>query len=103
MAWLLKDGEVLASCDDVFAAPLSRIPIGSPVGAQLIQARRLHFASSKGADFAFLDADRVVQNLCSVGPWRPIVTKHSGTLIVVADRGAFVRWGLAPGDHLEIR
>ena len=103
MAWLLKDGEVLASCDDIFAAPLSRIPVGSPVGAQLIQARRLHFAGSKGADVALLDPDRVVRDLGSFGPWRPIVAKHSGAMIVVADRGAFVRWGLVPGDHLEFR
>ncbi len=103
MAWLLKDGEVLASCDDTPAAPLSRIPVGSPVGAQLIRARRLHFAGAKGADVASLDTDRIVRDLGSFGPWRPIVTKRSGAMIVVADRGAFVRWGLAAGDQLEFR
>ena len=103
MAWLLKDGEVLASCDGVSAAPLTRIPVGSPIGAQLIQAKRLHFAGAKGADVASLDTERVVKALCSFGPWQPIVTKHSDALLVVAARGAFARWGLELGDHLEVR
>lgn len=103
MAWLLKDGEVLASCDGISASPLARIPVGSPVGAQLIQAKRLHFAGTNGADVASLDAESVVQALCSFGPWRPIVKKRSDVMLVVAHRGTFARWGLALGDRLEVR
>lgn len=103
MAWLLKDGEVLASCEGMFAAPLARLPIGSPVGAQLIQAKRVHFAGTRGADVVALDAGRVVQALFSLGPWRPIFIKRPDTMLVVAERGAIARWGLELGDRLEVR
>ncbi|HUY07747.1 MAG TPA: hypothetical protein VMU99_10855 [Acidimicrobiales bacterium] len=103
MAWLLKDGEVLASCDDASAGPLSRIPIGSPVGAQLLSITRLHIAGAKGADIASLDAERVVRAISSFRPWRPILAKNPGKMFVVAERGAFARWGLTVGDRLEVR
>ena len=103
MAWLLRDGEVLASCDDVTVAPLSRLPVGLPVGAQLVKAKRLHFAGARGADVASLDGERTVATLSSLGPWRPVISKRSGSTLVVARRGTFARWGIELGDHLEVR
>ena len=103
MAWLLREGEVLASCTAASAHPFARIPIGELVGSQLLPAQRLCFSGAKGIDVATLDTNHVVLKSSSVRRFRPLFTTSAAVTIVVAERGAFSRWNLAVGDRLEIR
>jgi hypothetical protein len=103
MAWLLRDGDVLASCVAVSVGPFARIPIGIIEGAQVLPAQRLCFVGRGGADVAVLDRDRFVIALSSVRARRPVFTRSAGVTIVVAQHGAFSRWNLVAGDQLEIR
>lgn len=104
MAWLLRNGQVLASCTYVHAVPMARVPIDPFVGAQLISAKPILFTRASGADIAVLDDDHKVKDLASYRGWRPIATRKSSmTMLIVAERGAFLRWGLTDGDRLEIR
>lgn len=104
MAWLLRNGQVLASCTYVDAVPLARIPIDPFVGAQLICAKPILFTRASGADIAVLDEDHRVKDLASYRGYRPIARRRSAmTMLIVAERGAFLRWGLLDGDRIEIR
>ena len=103
MAWLLREGEVLASCTAIEAHPFARIPVGVLEGAQLLPAQRVCFVRRSGADVAVLDLDHFVIALASVNPGRPVFTRSRGAKLVVAEYGAFSRWNLAEGDRLEIR
>jgi uncharacterized membrane protein (UPF0127 family) len=36
-------------------------------------------------------------------PWRMSVPRRRGRSVIEAQAGAFERWGLRVGDHLELR
>jgi hypothetical protein len=103
MAWLLREGEVLASCVTLNARPFARVPVGILEGSQVLPAQRVCFVRRSGADIAVLDCEQIVITLVSVGSLRPVFTRGTGEKIIVAQYGAFSRWNLAIGDRLEIR
>lgn len=103
MSWLLRDGEVLASCASVPGGLFGRVPVGVLMGAQLLPAQRLCLVGPDGADIALMDHEHVVRSLGSHGPWRPVFSQGQGMTMMVAERGAFSRWRLRVGDRLEIR
>jgi uncharacterized membrane protein (UPF0127 family) len=108
MAWLLRDGEVLAAADVVTAfGERLRIALGPDhlEGAVFVRAAKsAHTLGTRTPiDVAFCDRDLVVVSTRSMRPRRvglPCWRAHS---VIEAEAGAFERWRLRPGDHLELR
>ena len=107
MAWLLRQGEVLASLE-VARASAGRVrgvlKRGTQVGALLFVARRsAHTLGARAVlDVAFLDADLVVLSTCRMRPNRIGLPRRHAHAVLEAEAGAFERWNLRPGDRLEI-
>jgi uncharacterized protein len=105
---LLRDGDVLASAEIVSGAlPATFCLAGrNQIDGALVANRALivHTAGARTAvDAAFLDADMVVLATVRLPPWR-LARRRRGTRTVVhAPAGSFERWGLVPGDKLELR
>ena len=108
MAWLLRDGEVLAAADVVtsFGGRL-RATLGPEHldGVLLVRpARSAHTLGTRAPiDVAFCDRELVVVSTRSMRPRRvglPCWRAHS---VIEAEAGAFERWRLRPGDRLELR
>jgi uncharacterized membrane protein (UPF0127 family) len=108
MAWLLRDGEVLAAAEVVtsFGERL-RASLGPDHldGALLMRpARSAHTLGTRTSiDVAFCDRELVVVTTRSMRPRRvglPCLRAHS---VLEAEAGAFERWRLRPGDRLELR
>ena len=107
-AWLLRDGEVLAALEvtesrqERMQGLLDREGIA---GAILI--RPAHSVHSVGMQFpldvAVCDKDLVVLRTLSLRPGRLTRPSLKGSCIIEAEKGAFDRWNLRPGDRLEIR
>ncbi|MGH9137277.1 MAG: DUF192 domain-containing protein [Acidimicrobiales bacterium] len=107
MAWLLREGEVLASLEiaasrrDRAAGLLGRSGIE---GALLIEAARsVHTIGMKfPIDVAFVDADGVVLRTRTLRPWRLTMPVRGASRVVEAEAGTFASWDLQPGDKLEV-
>ena len=108
MAWIVRDGQVLASVD-VAASFRSRLKglLGRDEfeGALLLRpARSVHtFGMRFPLDVAYLDKDLCVVRISRMRPWRlglPVVTAHA---VLEAEAGAFALWGLRVGDVLELK
>ncbi len=105
MAWLLRDGQVLASLEVLESARPVALRRAPEHAARLVRGSRglTALAGPSGMDVAWLDGDLVVLALRSFRPyglprWRP-----GAAGLLEAERGAFGRWGLAAGDRLEIK
>ncbi len=107
-AWLLRDGEVLAALEvtesraERMHGLLDREGID---GAIVIRpARSVHSVGMEFAlDVAFCDKDLVVLRTVSLAPGRVTRPCLKGHCVIEAEKGAFERWKLQPGDRLEIR
>lgn len=107
MAWLLRDGEVLASLEVADAASSrTRGLLGRDGldGALLLRpAAAVHTLGMRfSIDVAFCDADLVVLETVMMPRWRLGRPRPSARAIVEAEAGAFARWRLQPGDALEV-
>ncbi len=108
MAWLLRDGEVLAAADLVTSlSGRLRVALGPDHLDSVLLVRPAKSAHTLGTrtpiDVAFCDRDLVVVSTRSMRPRRvglPCLRAHS---IIEAEAGAFERWRLRPGDQLELR
>ena len=108
MAWLLRDGEVLASLEVAATrAERRRGLLGRDgfEGALLLRpARSVHTLGMRfPLDVAWCDRDLQVLRIACLRPRRvsrPVLRAHS---VLEAEAGSFARWGLAPGDQLELR
>jgi uncharacterized membrane protein (UPF0127 family) len=108
MAWLLRDGEVLAAVDvvtslgDRLRGALGRDHLD---GALLLRpARSVHTVGMRFAlDVAFCDRELVVVSTCSLRPYRVGLPHWRSRTVIEAEAGAFERWRLRPGDQLELR
>jgi uncharacterized protein len=107
MAWLLRDGRVLASLElatsfrDRSRGLLGRDGIE---GAILLEpARSVHTLGMRFAiDVAFCDRTLVVLRTVTMPRnrlGRP--TRHARS-VIEAEAGSFARWTLVPGDQLEV-
>ena len=106
MAWLLRDGDVLASLEvaaDRRARRKGLLGRDGIEGALLLApARSVHSIGMRfPIDVAWLDGDltvlrtvRLVRNRMT----RPVLRARS---VLEAEAGAFARWGLHVGDQLE--
>lgn len=107
-AWLLRDGEVLAAIEitesrkDRMQGLLER---GGIEGAMLIRpARSVHSVGMQFTlDVAFCDRNLVVLRTVCLRPGRLTRPSWKGRSVIEAESGAFERWNVRPGDHLEIR
>jgi hypothetical protein len=106
--WLLRQDVLLATVDvaDTFMSR-SRGLLGrdSFEGALLLtHTRSVHSLFMRfGVDVAFLDRNLVVLDTLTLPPWRVALPRARGRSVLEAERGAFERWGLRPGDQLELR
>jgi uncharacterized membrane protein (UPF0127 family) len=108
MAWLLRDGEVLASVEIASSlAARSRGLLGKRhfEGALLLRrTRSVHTIGMRIAiDVAFLSQDLQVIGTTSMPPYRVALPRRGGRSVLEAEAGAFERWKLVPGDSLEIK
>jgi len=108
MAWLVRDGEVLASLEvaesfrDRSKGLLGRDGVN---GALLIRpAKSVHTLGMRfPIDVAFCDKHFVVLSMITMRRHRMGLPRVRARAVLEAEAGAFERWGLAAGDHLEIK
>ena len=108
MAWLLRDGEVLASLEiaesrrDRRRGLLGRDGIE---GAILLRpARSVHTVGMRfPLDVAFCDADLRVVRVVRMPRHRVSRLVWRSRAVIEAEAGAFDRWNLRPGDELEVK
>jgi uncharacterized membrane protein (UPF0127 family) len=108
MAWLLREGEVLASLELAESRRArSRGLLGRDglEGALLLdRTRSVHTVGMRfPIDVAVCDADLVVLRTCRLRPGRVTLPVRHGRQVIEAEAGAFARWGLVAGDQLEVR
>lgn len=107
MAWLLRQGEVLASVDlvDTLSSGVRELRGHEGAGGAVIvrRARPSHtFGAPFPLDVAFLDSGNVVLGVVRVASRRPLVPCRNAVCVLAAREGAFDRWGLGRGDALEV-
>ena len=109
MAWLLRDGAVLASlevADDVRTRSRGLMGREAFDGAILLKpAMQVHTLGMRfPIDVAYLDRDlRVVAIVTGMRPRRLGRPRFGARSVVEAEAGAFERWGLRVGDELEVQ
>ena len=108
MAWLLRDGEVLASLEIAEGhRARARGLLGRPgfEGALLLErTRSVHsFGMAFPIDVAICDRDLVVRRTLQLRPGRMTRPRLRGGQVIEAEAGMFALWGLCPGDVLEVR
>jgi hypothetical protein len=107
MAWLLRQGEVLASLE-VAETPLDRARgfAGRNHHDRALLLTPLRIAHTVGVrfplDVAYLDADLVVLSTRRMAPFRVGRPRRRVHAVLEVDAGAFERWHLRAGDRLEI-
>ena len=110
MAWLLRDGVVLAAAEvatsrrDRRRGLLGRDGVD---GALLLDpARAIHTVGMRFAiDVAYcrrVGDDLEVLDVRAMPPWRIGAPRLRASCVIEAETGAFARWSLAPGDVLQI-
>jgi hypothetical protein len=104
MSWLLRDDDVLAAVEprnrgwrrQVQGAVLLRVPA-------VVQT----FTAPRPLDLAWCarsaDSELVVRRIVRLEPFRCALPRLRPGMLVVASGGAFERWNLRVGDHLEVR
>ncbi len=108
MAWLLRDGEVLAALEvaDSFNARLRGLLGRDGVdGALLIhKAKSVHTMGMRfPIDVAFCSEDMVVLSTLCLRRHRVCRPRLKASCVIEAEAGAFERWRLRPGDQLEVK
>lgn len=108
MAWLVRDGKVLASLEcPAGRRAKARGLLGRSAldGAMLISpARSIHtMGMAFDLDIALLDADQVVIKTLRVRRRRVTAPVWRARSVIEAEAGAFGQWDLKIGDILEIR
>jgi hypothetical protein len=109
MSWLLRDGEVLAALEIAESRKARRkglVGRDGIDGALLLPSARMgvHTIGMRfELDVAFCDHDMVVRRVVCMKPLRMSRPSFRAPCVLEAEGGAFGRWGLQIGDHLEIK
>lgn len=107
MAWLTRDGQVLASAEVAqHRAERRRGLLGRDGldGVFVLKARSVHtIGMTFPIDVAFCDADGLVLRVLTVAPNRVTRPLFAARSAVEAPAGAFRAWGVTTGDRLEVR
>jgi len=109
VAWLLREGEVLASLEVLDSVP-SRMKglIGRDrvdCAVLLPRTRAIHTVGMRfPIDVAFCTSDmKVVATITNVRPLRLSMPRLKASCVIEAEAGSFGRWGLRAGDQLEVK
>ena len=108
MPWLLRDGDVLAAAEvaSSFGERLKGLLGRDGVDGALVlrPAKSVHTIGMRFAiDVAFCDRDLRVLAVRTLPPYRMTAPRPKAKVVIEAEAGAFERWGLRPGDELELR
>ena len=108
MAWLLRDGDVLASLEvarGIGARTRGLLRRDGLEGALLLQpAKQVHTIGMRFAlDVAYLDRNLTVLATKHMRPWRMGAPRLRARAVLEAEAGSFERWRLVVGDVLEIK
>ena len=110
MAWLMREGDVLASAEVARrarqrAAGLLGRDAEAVTGALVLRpCRQIHTVGMRfPVDVAFCDRDGVVLRTVTVPPWRVTRIVWRSGFVVEAAAGSFERWHLRPGDTIEVK
>jgi uncharacterized membrane protein (UPF0127 family) len=106
--WLVRDGEVLATAE--LAATRRERACGllgrrGYEGALVFRkVRQVHTVGMRFTiDVAFCDAHGRVLRIVTMRPWRISRVVWKSALVIEAESGAFERWGLHVGDHVDVK
>jgi uncharacterized membrane protein (UPF0127 family) len=107
VAWIVRDGDVLASAEVACTGRARRRGLlgrdGIDGALVLRPCRSVHTLFMRfPIDVAFCDREGTVLRTCSLRPWRlsPVVPRAG--FAIEAEAGAFERWHLEPGDRVEV-
>jgi uncharacterized membrane protein (UPF0127 family) len=108
VAWLLRDGDVLASLEVAGSRRArSRGLLGRDGvdGALLLRpCRSVHTVGMRfPIDVAFCDDELRVLRIVTMPRHRLSRLVWRSRAVIEAEAGAFARWGLRPGDQLEVK
>jgi uncharacterized membrane protein (UPF0127 family) len=108
VAWLLRDGEVLASlevADTRRARSRGLLGRDGVDGVLLLRpARSVHTLGMRfPIDVAFCDADLRVIRAVTMPRHRVSRLVWRSRAVIEAEAGSFARWNLLPGDQLEVK
>jgi hypothetical protein len=109
VAWLLREGEVLAALEIADSRKARRkglVGRDGIDGAMLLPTARMgvHSIGMRFAlDVAFCDREMVVRRVVCLNPVRMTRPSPRASRVLEAEAGAFERWGLNVGDQLEIK
>ncbi len=108
MAWLVRDGEVLAAVEVAETARARRRGLmhrdGFDGALVLRPCRSVHTVGMKfPIDVAFCDGDGTVLRTSTLAPWRISPVVRRSAFVIEAEAGAFDRWRLTRGDRVELR
>jgi uncharacterized membrane protein (UPF0127 family) len=108
VTWLLRDDDVLAAAEvaeGLAARSKGLLGRSDYEGAMIMpRTRSIHtFGMRFPLDVAFCDRELVVVGVARVPPQRLTLPRRRGRTVIEARAGAFERWGLRPGDRLEVR
>jgi uncharacterized membrane protein (UPF0127 family) len=108
--WLLRDGDVVCALELAETGPERRSGLrarGAERGAGAVHLSGVWAVHGVGlpdaVDLAFLADDLTVVRVTRLAPWRISLCPRRIRRVLHAEAGAFERWGVAPGDQLEIR
>ena len=107
MAWLVRDGEVLASVEVARSRSARRKGLLGRDGIEgallLAPARSVHTLGMRfDIDVAFLDRDGVVRRTVRMSRNRIGLPCLPARSVVEAEAGAFARWNLTTGQRVEV-
>jgi uncharacterized membrane protein (UPF0127 family) len=108
MAWLVRDGDVLASAEVADSARARRRGLlgrDHVEGALVLRpCRHVHTVLMKfPIDVALCDQHGRVLRTCTLRPWRIAPPVRGVEFVIEAEADAFARWGLQTGDVVEVR
>jgi hypothetical protein len=106
MAWLLREGEVLASLEVADTRSARRRGLLGRDGVDgallIVPARSVHTLGMRfPLDVAWCDRDLTVVRVVRLAPYRLTRSVLRARAVLEAEAGSFARWNLTVGDHLE--
>lgn len=107
-AWLVRDGEVLASlevAESLRGRTRGLLGRDGIEGALLLRpARSVHtFGMRFAIDVAFCDRDLHVLRVVRLEPNRVTAPVRRAHAVIEVEAGVLARWGVRAGDRLEVR
>jgi uncharacterized membrane protein (UPF0127 family) len=108
MAWLVREGDVLAAAEVADTGRARRRGLLGRAdfeGALVLRpCRHVHSLFMRfPIDVAFCDHEGVVLRTCCLRKWRVSPLVRGAAFAIEAQAGAFERWGLHTGDQVEVK